>query len=91
MYEGSYIEHSCSYCYVSVWEKGWGGGGGGGGGGIQMGVDRREEITRWRKQSHFSLAECRICMLVGCLMSQQHASVSQGWICSDNLCAATLR
>ena len=20
----------------------------------------------------------------GCLMSQQHASVSQGWICSDN-------
>ena len=24
-------------------------------------------------------------MLVGCLSSQQHASVSQGWICSDNL------
>ena len=24
-------------------------------------------------------------LLVGCLMSQQHASVSQGWICSDNL------
>ena len=26
----------------------------------------------------------RICMFVGCLMSQQHASVSQGRICSDN-------
>ena len=25
----------------------------------------------------------------GCLSSQQHASVSQGWICSDS-CAATL-
>ena len=23
-------------------------------------------------------------LFVGCLMSQQHASVSQGWICSDN-------
>ena len=23
-------------------------------------------------------------LLVGCLTSQQHASVSQGWICSDN-------
>ena len=25
-----------------------------------------------------------VCLLVGCLMSQQQASVSQGWICSDN-------
>ena len=25
-----------------------------------------------------------VCLLVGCLMSQQHASVSQGRICSDN-------
>ena len=24
-------------------------------------------------------------LFVGCLTSQQHASVSQGWICSDNL------
>ena len=30
-------------------------------------------------------------LLVGCLMSQQHASVSQGRICSDNFSAATLR
>ena len=27
----------------------------------------------------------KICLLAGCLMSQQHASVSQGRICSDNL------
>ena len=27
----------------------------------------------------------RVCLLVGCLTSQQHASVSQGRICSDNL------
>ena len=26
-----------------------------------------------------------VCLFVGCLTSQQHASVSQGWICSDNL------
>ena len=26
----------------------------------------------------------RVCLLVGCLTSQQHASVSQGRICSDN-------
>ena len=32
-----------------------------------------------------------VCLLVGCLTSQQHASVSQGWICSDNFTAATLR
>ena len=27
----------------------------------------------------------RVCLLVGCLTSQQHASVSQGRICSDKL------
>ena len=26
----------------------------------------------------------KVCLLVGCLTSQQHASVSQGRICSDN-------
>ena len=25
-----------------------------------------------------------VCWLAGCLTSQQHASVSQGWICLDN-------
>ena len=30
------------------------------------------------------------CLLVGCLKSQKHASVSQGWICSDNsMCCHT--
>ena len=28
--------------------------------------------------------EGRVCLLVGCLTSQQHASVSQGRICTDN-------
>ena len=32
-----------------------------------------------------------VCLFVGCLTSQQHASVSQGWICSDNARTATLR
>ena len=32
-----------------------------------------------------------VCLFVCCLTSQQHASVSQGRICSDNLGAATLR
>ena len=32
----------------------------------------------------------RVCLLVGCLMSQQHASVSQGRICEDNfMCCHT--
>ena len=33
---------------------------------------RRKWIGKW------------ICLFVGCLTSQQQASVSQGWICSDN-------
>ena len=28
--------------------------------------------------------EAAVCLFVGCLTSQQHASVSQGRICSDN-------
>ena len=31
-----------------------------------------------------SLNSVGVCLLVGCLTSQQHASVSQGRICSDN-------
>ena len=30
------------------------------------------------------LNQAVVCWLVGSLMSQQHVSVSQGWICSDN-------
>ena len=60
-----------------------GGGDGGGGGGIVKvwGVGELEEF------SFFFL----IFLFVGCLTSQQHASVSQGWICTDILRAATLR
>ena len=31
-----------------------------------------------------TLRQTAVCLLVGCLTSQQHASVSQGRICSDN-------
>ena len=42
--------------------------------------------------SHFCcfLQTDELCVFVGCLTSQQHASVSQGWICSDNfMCCHT--
>ena len=43
-------------------------------------VDRENAVSystdRWRQVDS--------CLLVGCLTSQQHASVSQGRICSDN-------
>ena len=39
----------------------------------------RKTVTprRWER------GECFVCVLVGCLTSQQHAAVSQGQICSD--------
>ena len=37
---------------------------------------------RWRKQVYAMFQS--VCLLVGCLTSQQQASVSQGRICSDN-------
>ena len=37
----------------------------------------------WRGRGEGEL-EGRVCLLVGCLTSQQQASVSQGRICSDN-------
>ena len=36
------------------------------------------------EEKDFHLADDYVCLLVGCLTSQQHASVSQGRICSDN-------
>ena len=39
--------------------------------------DRREQLTGWNKPETRSL-------FVNCLTSQQHTSVSQGWMCSDN-------
>ena len=43
-------------------------------------------IQAARKSSSLSPRQCRtrVCLLVGCLTSQQHASVSQGRICTDN-------
>ena len=37
--------------------------------------------TFWKRQQE----ERFVCLLVGCITSKQHASVSQGLICSDNL------
>ena len=45
-------------------------GGGGGGGAKGTGSGEQDEGM--------------VCLLVGCLTSQQHATVSQGRICSDN-------
>ena len=38
-----------------------------------------------------TVTDKKLKMFFGCLTSQQHVSVSQGWIRSDNLRAATLR
>ena len=37
----------------------------------------------YRSLPGHSKASCKVCLFVGCLTSQQHASVSQGRICSD--------
>ena len=44
--------------------------------------------AKWPGRSRVQIMSARlslfVCLLVGCLTSQQHASVSQGRICSDN-------
>ena len=37
-----------------------------------------------KKQTHITFLICAVCLLIGCLTSQQQASVSQGRICTDN-------
>ena len=51
-----------------------------------MAVEEEEESKSLKKLAYpFGLlVEHRVCLLVGCLTSQQHASVSQGRICTDN-------
>ena len=51
--------------------------------GDEMEREREREAGEWRGSGEW--------LMVGCIMSQQHASVSQGRICFDNLRAATLR
>ena len=48
----------------------------GGGGGGREG---------YRERKHKDTLRQFVCLLVGCSTSQQHASVSQGWICTDNI------
>ena len=38
----------------------------------------------WERRSSWRRRLSRVCLFVGCLTSQQHASVSLGQICSDN-------
>ena len=47
-----------------------------------MVVGRRESADSFHYRPVFSVDG--VCLLVGCLTSHQHASVSQGRICSDN-------
>ena len=37
-----------------------------------------------RRAEHVVFSPDKAVLFVGCLLSQQHASVSQGWICTDN-------
>ena len=46
--------------------------------------DRNTDTDRHRQRETDPETEREVCMYVGCLTSQQHASVSQGQICSDN-------
>ena len=49
-------------------------------------IFRTEPVTRQTdtEKAHEHHVPKRFCLLVGCLTSQYHASVSQGRICSDN-------
>ena len=48
-------------------------------------LDQLKMTTSTASCSTFTQPDAEdVCLLVGCLTSQQHVSVSQGWICSDN-------
>ena len=68
-------------------EEGEGRGGGGGFGGgrrRRRGRGRRRRRRRRRRRTVCLFICLFVCLFVGCLTSQQLASVSQGRICSDN-------
>ena len=48
-------------------------------------------IFAWERDFLLHRSLGTVGLFVDCLTSQQHASVSQGRICADNLRAATLR
>ena len=50
----------------------------------EAGNAEEEEDGMVSNQERTTGSGVKVCLLVGCLTSQQHASVSQGWICSDN-------
>ena len=47
--------------------------------------DKEEKDEGQKKDTEERDTVDKVCWLVGCLTSQQHASVSQGRICTDNL------
>ena len=54
--------------------------------------EKKKKAEKNQERTHFKLCtrNLRNCLLVGCLMSQQHARISQGPICSDNcMCCHT--
>ena len=49
-----------------------------------MNTSRPHVQTPWWPNGKTSAWRAIVCLFLGCLTSQQHASVSQGRICSDN-------
>ena len=47
-------------------------------------TDKKEDDGEAGKDTVSLLYSSGVCLFVGCLTSQQHASVSQGRICTDN-------
>ena len=68
------------------WSSGGERGGGGGGGDWDSQIEKGRQTNRKEGETDRRNVRQtqRHCLLVGCLTSQQHASVSQGRICSDN-------
>ena len=51
---------------------------------VSLALGRRSSEIHSISGLPHDIAKERVCLLVGCLTSQQHASVSQGRICTDN-------
>ena len=51
---------------------------------VCVNADKHAEESHTNKQRERERERERFCLLVACLSSQQHASVSQGRICTDN-------
>ena len=72
-WQGSHWSTNFSHWYDLTWGKIYGASG-----------NRTQVYALETDASTTRPARRKFCLLVGCLTSQQHASVSQGRICSDN-------